>query len=149
MMSGFVSWDDEDRENLNEKGGILPDGEYDINRNEKNTKIYFCCKTDGDKNDPILLPSKSPFYILAYKSAKCQMVKWAIASVEWIYYNTEYSDNRDNSVGAYPYEAGKRHPTIYYCYYRGKLRKQMCTCNLLILLLNYIYSLITVVRRLA
>ena len=120
MKSGYVFWDDEDLNNINDKGGTLPDGEYDIYRYVKNTKIYFCCRTDGNKNDPILLPSKSPFFLLAYKSEKCQMVKWAIASVEWIYYNTEHLNNDDHGVEAYPYEAGKKHPTIYYCYYRGK-----------------------------
>ena len=117
MKSGYVYWDDDFFRNKNSKGGTLPDGEYD-----RNTKIYFCCKTDGEKDAPILLPSKSPFYLLAYKSAKCQMVKWAIATVEWIYYETEDLSNDDEGVGAYPYKAGKSHPTIYYCYYRGEKR---------------------------
>ncbi len=115
LRSGFVFWDDDNYGNLNSKGGILPNGVYG-----GDTKIYFCCKTDGDKDDPILLPSKSPFYLLAYKSKKCQMVKWAVASVEWIYYDTEDLQNGDDRGGAYPHEAGKQHPTIYYCYYRGE-----------------------------
>lgn len=48
------------------------------------------------------------------------MVRWAVASVEWIHYNTEYFQNDDEGEGAYPYNAGKKHPTIYYCYYRGE-----------------------------
>lgn len=125
LESGDVYWDDEDNNNANNKGGILPDGEYD-----RNTLIYFCCKTGGDKNKPIFLPSKSPFYLLAYASAKCQMVKWAIASMEWIYYDTEDSSNTDKANGKYPYNAGKKHPTIYYCYYRGEQshRGMLCIC---------------------
>ena len=115
FTSGYVYWDDDDYLNNNGDGGTLPNGEYD-----HNTKIYFCCKTDGDKDDPILLPSKSPFFLLAYKSAKCQKVKWAVATVEWIYFDTEDLINTDKRAGAYPHEAGKAHPTIYYCYYRGE-----------------------------
>lgn len=120
LKQGYVYWDDEDYRNANDKGGTLPDGEYDNDLYKKNTLIRFCCATGGDKHEPILLPSKSPFFLLAYASQKCQMVRWAVVSVEWIHYNTEYSQNHDEGVGAYPYNAGKKHPTIYYCYYRGE-----------------------------
>ena len=106
---------------MNKCGGRLPEGRYDWF-----TEIHFCCRTDGDKNDPILLPSKSPFFLLAYNSSKCQMVKWAIASVEWIYYFTNDWNNGDEGGGAYPYNAGKMHPTIYYCYYQGEERRCYC-----------------------
>ena len=115
LESGHVFWDDDNYGNLNKKGGRLPSGVYD-----DNTKIEFCCKIDGDKNDPILLPSKSPFFLLAYESAECQMVKWAEISVEWIYYDTEGFLNSDGRGGAYPHDAGEEHPKIYYCYYTGK-----------------------------
>ena len=122
LTSGFVYWDDDDddngHENLNNRRGTLPDGYYGIN-----TKIYFCCKTDGNKNDAVLLPTKSPFYLLAYNSTKCQMVKWAVATAEWIYYDTEDYHNVDGREGAFPHEAGKQHPTIYYCYYHGKCKE--------------------------
>jgi len=114
LKTGHVYWDDDDTSISNSKGGTLPDGDYGLN-----TKIWFCCRTDGNKNDPVLLPSKAPFFLLAYESATCQMVKWAIASLEWIYYDTEHTINRDSAAGAYPYKAGEKHPTIYYCYYRG------------------------------
>ena len=115
LSEGYVYWDDDDNRNKNKKNGTLPNGVYG-----RNTKIKFCCKTDGDKNTPILLPSESPFYLLAYKSEKCQMVKWAIASAEWIYYDTEDFDNEDGRGGAFPYDAGKENPKIYYCYYFGR-----------------------------
>lgn len=115
LEQGNVFWDDEDERNANKKSGTLPDGEYG-----SETKIYFCCKTSGNKNDPIHLPAEYPFFLLAYASKKCQMVKWAISSVEWIYYDTEENKNADHRGGAYPYNAGIMHPTIYYCYYRGE-----------------------------
>lgn len=114
-MSGFVYWDDDDNLNLNRNGGTLPEGIY----GDGNTRIEFCCRTDGDKNDPILLPSKTPFFMLAFESTKCQMVKWAIASLEWIHFDTEDWRNADNRGGKYPHDAATMHPTIYYCYYRG------------------------------
>ena len=48
------------------------------------------------------------------------MVKWAIASVEWIYYHTSDWNSGDQSGGAYPYNAGKMRPTIYYSYHQGE-----------------------------
>ena len=115
LESGQVYWDDENDNNNNEKSGVLPTGKYG-----KNTKISFCCATSGNKTDPIIIPAKDPFFLLAYGSEKCQMVKWAVASVEWIRYHTEDSNNQDKSYGVYPYNAGTKSPTIYYCYYRGE-----------------------------
>lgn len=114
LESGQVYWDDENDYNDNKKSGVLPTGKYG-----KNTKISFCCATSGNKTDPIIIPAKDPFFLLAYGSEKCQMVKWAVASVEWIRYHTEDSNNQDKSYGVYPYNAGTKSPTIYYCYYRG------------------------------
>ena len=118
LTQGNVKWDDDDdKYDFTAKGGVLPGGSYDDHRN---TEIRFCCRTDGNKSDPVLLPSQTPFFLLAYGSAECQMVKWAIASLEWIFFDTEDNQNTDEAGGAYPFEAGIKHPTIYYCYYRGK-----------------------------
>ncbi|XP_068728132.1 uncharacterized protein [Montipora capricornis] len=114
LKNGFVYWDDDDLVNGNDNGGNLPDGVYDTN-----TKIEFCCQSDGNKNDPVLLPTETPFYLFPYKSPICQMVKWAVLTLEWIYYDTEDFSNDDNRGGAYPYDASTKHPTLYYCYYRA------------------------------
>lgn len=119
LTEGFILWDDHDILNKNDKGGTLPNGSYD-----HNTKIEFCCRTDGDKSHPILLPTRAPFYLLAYGSEQCQTVKWAIATQEWIYYDTENERNADQANGTYPYTGGEKDPTIYYCYY------QACSVNL-------------------
>ena len=85
MNNGFVYWDDNGYLNENSKNGILPDGVYDTN-----TKIEICCKTDGNKDKPVVLPTKEPFYLLAYKFPSCKVVKWAVSTLEWIYYATEH-----------------------------------------------------------
>ena len=135
LTQGAVFWDDDDSYNANSKGGFLPVGRYD-----KNTWIYFCCKTDGNKDNPVLLPSRSPFYLLTYKSAKCQMVKWAVASLEWIYYDTEHFNNKDKVTDAYPYNAGKMHPTVYYCYYRGKIKNVLQSLTL-VMCVSIVYQI--------
>ena len=99
---------------MNSESGTLPDGEYDTD-----TEIDFCCSTDGNKDKPVVLPTKEPFYLLAYKFPRCQMVKWAVSTLEWIYYDTQHRRNFDDREGAYPYNAATDHPTIYYCHYRG------------------------------
>lgn len=114
MTSGWVYWTDDKQYQLTDKDGFLPQGSY-----RTSTQIRFCCRTDGDKDDPILLPTQSPFFLLAYESAKCQMVKWAVASLEWIYYYTRNVED-DQRNGSYPYNGGTMHPTIYYCYYQGE-----------------------------
>ena len=115
LNDGFAYWDDDSYLNENSKSGILPDGVYDVN-----TNIEFCCRRDGNKNKPVVLPRKELFYFLAYKFPRCQMVEWAaVSSLEWIYYDTEHWDNVDHGGGAYPYNAAKQHPTIYYCHYHG------------------------------
>lgn len=121
MHIGFVEWDDENSLNANSKGGTCPAGKYVGD----NTEIRFCCRTDGNKREPIILPTKLPFFLLAYGSGECQMVKWAIATSEWIYYDTEKVNNRDDRRWPYPYNAETRHPTIHYCYYRGKYYRRI------------------------
>ena len=115
MTSGFIKWDDENTQNQNSKSGTLPNGVYD-----KDTKIEFCCRIDGDKADPISLPTLKPFFLLAYDSAVCQQVKWAVVSVEWIWFDNEDRGNRDGKGGSYPYGAGIKNHKIHYCYYQGE-----------------------------
>ena len=69
LSEGFVIWDDENTDNQNDKGGVLPEGQY-----TEDTKIYFCCSTHGFADKDIPLPSKKPFFLFAYESLKCQKV---------------------------------------------------------------------------
>ena len=112
---GSIYWDDEDNGNRNTKSGTLPDGAYG-----RNTEIEICCRTDGDKKDPISLPILMPFFLLAYESAECQQVKWAVVNVEWIRFDNEDTNNVDSQRGTHPYGAGIHDHKIHYCYYQGK-----------------------------
>lgn len=114
LTPGYVHWDDDDWFNNNNKGGTLPDGVYN-----KNTKIYYCCRTDGNKSVPISLPTSKPFFLLAYRSAECQQVAWALASSEWLRFDTEDTGNTDGKGGTHPYGAGMDDHTIHFCYYQS------------------------------
>ena len=70
MAEGFVIWDDENTDNQNEVKGSVPEGLY-----SDDTKILFCCKTDGDTNKPMVLPTESDFLLFSYQSTKCQKVR--------------------------------------------------------------------------
>ena len=112
-------------------GGTLPDGIYN-----KDTNISYCCRTDGDKLEPVTLPVSNPFYLLAYNTSECQQVNGAIATKEFIRYDTEDgAHNRDQVNGAYPCAEGMN-LTITYCYYQG-LYLQGVVCKKLWYISNY------------
>ena len=141
FSEGYIFFDDENHKNINDKGGELPDGEYN-----KDTNISYCCRTDGDKLKPITLPVMSPFYLMAYNTSECQRVKGALATEEFIRYHNQYTDNKDSMNGTHPYEEGKENITITYCYYERKYSQRSKTGNLECILTacsitnkNYIY----------
>ena len=90
-----------------------------------NRRIYYCCSTRGSAQTPINLPLVSPFYLIAYGSKICQSVRGAKASLEYIYYETEYLTmmTLNDYGGVHPYGATRdpRGHVIFYCYYRRKL----------------------------
>ena len=122
MSSGSVKWDDEDDfpRRVNDRGGQLPDGTYD-----RDTTINYCCRTNGNWYDSIELPVMKPFYLLtsnSLSSPKCQMVKWAKSRMEYILFDTEDDNNRDNLSGNHVFvntsdSFGRLN--FYYCYYKG------------------------------
>ncbi|XP_032235096.2 uncharacterized protein LOC5510145 isoform X2 [Nematostella vectensis] len=114
FSSGWIRWDDEDVRNSNNYQGTLPDGTYD-----RNTLIYFCCRSDGSKTIPIPLPTETPFFLLAQGSASCQQVQYAVAVTEWLRFDTEDVNNGDGYGGSYPYGAGINDHTMHYCYYKS------------------------------
>lgn len=116
MKVGSLKWDDEDEpSSSNEKHGVLPDGEY-----KSDTLVYYCCQDHGHWNTSIELPIKQPFYLLPHNSAKCQRVKWAMSTLEYITYDTEDTENYDQFRGYHVFtNQVKSLPKIYYCYYKG------------------------------
>ena len=116
MSQGHVKWDDDDNFlHLSDKGGVLPDGVFG-----DDTQLYFCCRTDGNKTEPVSLPTDQPFFLLAYGSPQCQQVKWALATSEWIHFDVQDSLGINDQGGTYPYGAGINGHTIHYCHYQSK-----------------------------
>ncbi|XP_078309546.1 uncharacterized protein LOC111106113 [Crassostrea virginica] len=57
FQTGSVYWDDEDRNNKNSYGGVLPSGDFG-----RNTRIDYCCREDGPYDNAVQLPTTQPFY---------------------------------------------------------------------------------------
>lgn len=96
-------------------GGTLPDGVYN-----EDTKLSYCCRTDGNKTAPITLPVMTPFYLMAFNSSECQQVEGALASKESIRFDNEDTNNKDAFNGTHAYEKEGAGLTITYCYYEGQ-----------------------------
>jgi hypothetical protein len=110
-------WDDTD--NTNAFKEPLP--YYNNHRN--NTRLSFCCITNGSKTIPIDLPTTNPFYLLPFKSIDCQQVKWMISNSEWIKYDKENTGTDYSSIdGVVPYNTlnSNKDITNFYCYYQSK-----------------------------
>lgn len=115
MSSGSVFWDDENANgnNKNAKNGSLPEGVFN-----EDTKIFFCCQTNGVHSTPIKLPVNKPFYLIAV-GPYCQLVLNTVYILEYIEYDTEDDNNHDKVTSPHPFGANLVHPRIYYCYYQG------------------------------
>ena len=77
MYVGFTSgsklFDDMDdaSKNVNTFEGTLPDGVFD-----NDTKLYYCCRSDGSVDTPIRLPTAKPFQLLnGADTMSCQQVE--------------------------------------------------------------------------
>lgn len=112
LTEGYIFFDDENFKNQNEMGGTLPDGVYN-----EDTKLSYCCRTDGNKTAPITLPVMTPFYLMAFNSSECQQVEGALASKESIRFDNEDTNNKDAFNGTHAYEKEGAGLTITYCYY--------------------------------
>ena len=111
FIEGSVYWDDEDNNNKNEYHGTLPDGEYG-----RDTKIYFCCRTDGFATNAIILPTSRPF-VLFMAGKQCQYVKGMNVKKEYFAWDTEDLSNKDSTSGSVPSGDKGRFLTLNYCYY--------------------------------
>ncbi|WAR03064.1 hypothetical protein MAR_009622 [Mya arenaria] len=112
FQSGFIHWDNEDKDNANARGGTLPDGVYD-----SDTRIYLCCRNDGLTSTAISLPVDRPF-ILMRLSAVCQTVMCVTeVLVRW---DDEDDVNDSDRGGMHPYDDGSiLDHRLYFCYYHG------------------------------
>ncbi|XP_062605124.1 uncharacterized protein LOC134266928 [Saccostrea cucullata] len=108
---GSIRWDDEDPGDRNQKHGTLPDGIFD-----GNTKIDYCCRSDGLPTEQIALPRDKPFVLLRHKRG-CQEVVGMHVKEESMLWDTEDSHNHDSRSGDHPYEDGGDDIRLHFCYY--------------------------------
>ncbi|XP_061189368.1 uncharacterized protein LOC133197381 [Saccostrea echinata] len=111
---GSIGWDDEDPGDRNQQHGTLPDGRFD-----SNTKIDYCCRSDGLPTEEIVLPKDKPFILLRHKRG-CQEVVGMNVREETISWDTEDVHNQDIRSGDHPYEDGGENIRLHFCYYSPK-----------------------------
>ncbi|OPL32926.1 hypothetical protein AM593_08842, partial [Mytilus galloprovincialis] len=109
FSTGFIYWDDEDNANANSHGGVLPDGEYG-----RNTKIQYCCRSDGSAYNSMNRPTYQPFYLYKYTST-CQRVRGMNVREETIKMDDEDDRNNSSDGGHHPKKTDTT--KMYYCYY--------------------------------
>ena len=116
FKEGSISWNDYKtifRGSKNDIWGNLPDGTYD-----KNTEIFYCCRSDGRPNDPIILPLADPFVLYRY-GGLCQQVQGAKVQSDFI----EYDDNsvmlsKNKCKGEHPDDDNCEGPhRLHFCHY--------------------------------
>ncbi|CAG2214853.1 unnamed protein product [Mytilus edulis] len=110
FRTGSIYWDDEDHANANTKNGVPPDGTYD-----RNTRIYYCCRSDGPSYSSIVLPTSKPFYLYHYTSTVCQRVRGMSAREEFVKTDDEDTHNNSADGGNHPKKTDTTR--IHYCYY--------------------------------
>ena len=111
FRTGSVYWDDEDNRNANSFYGTLPDGVYN-----RNTKIYYCCRSDGSTSRAIRLPTTNNFYLYRYGST-CQRVSGMRVYTDTIYTDDEDNRNNNRCTGSHPAGTCGRNIRLYFCYY--------------------------------
>lgn len=113
FFSGSIYWDDEDSNNKNSLMHPVPSGRYD-----RNTKIEFCCRSDGHHDNPMLLPPTEPFALYQYEG-KCQQVYGMNDPKElFVHYDDENSNNHNACSGNHPGgDSCSQDHELYFCYY--------------------------------
>ena len=111
FRAGSVYWDDEDFLNANSRSGTLPDGTYG-----RDTKIYFCCRSDGSTLLSIRLPTATPFILYRFGSA-CQRVSGMSVYSDYIFTDDEDTFNINRCTGSHPAGSCGRDIRINFCYY--------------------------------
>jgi len=106
--------DDEDSDNRNKMEGVLPDGVFD-----RDTRYWFCCRSDAPASGSIYLPTAQPFVLFPEHSAKvCQDVEGMRSTVLWITFDTEGSGSNVSGGSSLPYfEKSEGNLKLFICYY--------------------------------
>ena len=112
FSSGSMYWDDEDSGNINSVSHPVPSGSYG-----SNTQINFCCRSDGNYNTPITLPSTQAFALYRY-GGQCQRVSGMNSPTElFIHFDDEDSNNVNSCSGSRPDGPCGRNHELTFCYY--------------------------------
>ena len=112
FYGGYIHWDNEDSNNINAKQDPIPDGNYDCN-----TRIYYCCRSDGNVNKPMLLPPKKVFALYRF-GGTCQKVLGMRDPVQLlVHFDDEDSRNANSCSGNRPDGPCNRNHELYLCYY--------------------------------
>ena len=111
FSQGWIKWDDEDKNSRNTYSGTLPDGEY-----TQDTKMYFCCRSDGFPTNAIALPTTSPFVLMKF-GYQCQHVHGMKVREEFSRWDTEDKNTHNTYGGTIPAGYVSKDIKICYCYY--------------------------------
>ena len=112
FQDGSIFWDDEDDSNKNNLVHPLPDGDYG-----KNTRIYYCCRSDGSSANEILLPPTKAFVLYCHYGV-CQRIKGMNLPVTLkLHFDDEDSHNINSCSGDRPDGPCGRNHDVYMCYY--------------------------------
>ena len=125
FRKGKIYWDDEDNNNDNDIMHPVPSGVYNAN-----TKIEFCCRSDGNHNTPIFLPPTEPFTLYQYHG-QCQRVHGMNEPIKlWVETDDEDVKNDNSCLGdSYPdASCDEKNIKIHYCYYTPLLMNE-CKMN--------------------
>ncbi|OWF50336.1 uncharacterized protein LOC110450530 [Mizuhopecten yessoensis] len=115
FKDGYIEMDDLNGfEALSNTKGTVPDGEY-----HRNTGFYFCCRSDGDLDVPIVLPKELPFSLfMASKADDCQTVRGMSYKKEFFVFDDENVDVHMKKEGAIPeLKDCDNNTMIYFCFY--------------------------------
>ena len=112
FQDGYLHWDDEDSSNANGLHHPLPDGSYG-----RNTLVHFCCRSDGNVNEAIVLPTGRAFILYRY-GGTCQKVRGMRDPVQlFLHFDDEDSNNANHCSGNHPDGACGRNHELHLCYY--------------------------------
>ncbi|XP_031553682.1 uncharacterized protein LOC116290721 [Actinia tenebrosa] len=109
FVQGSIGWKNKDAPNDNHHSGMVPSGVFSTS-----TRINYCCKVDGSKENSISLPVNRPFLLLAYNSSECQSVKWARTTQEYLRFSVQ---EKMTFRGFHPFVDDNY--ALRYCYYEN------------------------------
>ena len=112
FFGGYIHWDDEDNNNINNKMDPVPSGRYD-----RNTEIDFCCRSDGSHDNGMLLPPTQSFVLYRYQG-RCQKVLGMNNPRElFLHFDDEDDNNANRCSGNRPDGPCIRNHELHFCHY--------------------------------